>query len=69
MRWRNRQDDDTVTVHVTPRGGLYVNEQELLSSKAAQDMMDEMAGVLDEGHHQQDAERSGTDSQGASSDP
>ena len=66
---RNRQDDDTVTVHVTPRGGLYVDERELLSSKAAQDMMKEMAGVLDEGHHQQDAGRSETDSQGASSDP
>ena len=66
MRWRNQPDDDTVTVHVTPRGGLYVDERELLRSKAAQDMMDKMASVLGD---EQDAASSGTDPQGRSIDP
>lgn len=46
MSRRSQPDDDTVTVHVTPRGGLYVNERELLRSKAAQEMMEKMSRVL-----------------------
>lgn len=45
---RNQAGDDTVTVHVTPRGGLYVNERELLRSKAAQETMDRMDRVMAE---------------------
>lgn len=42
------QPDDTVTVHVTPRGGLYVNEWELLCSEAAQETMKRMESVMAE---------------------
>lgn len=48
MGQRNQPDDETVTVHVTPRGGLYVNERELLRSKAAQETMDKMDRVMAE---------------------
>ena len=46
MRRRERADEETVTVHVTPRGGLYVNERELLRSKAAQETMAKMEQAL-----------------------
>ena len=45
MNWRS-QPDDTVTVHVTPRGGLYVKPEELLRSKAARAMIAKMDRVL-----------------------
>ena len=48
MTRRDQPDDDTVTVHVTPRGGLYVNERELLCSKAAQETMKKMESVMAE---------------------
>ena len=48
MGQRDQPDDDTVTVHVTPRGGLYLNERELLRSKAAQETMDRMDRVMAE---------------------
>ena len=44
----NELDEDDVTVHVTPRGGFYVDERELLRSKAAQEMMAKMASIFDE---------------------
>ena len=46
MNRRNQADEDTVTVHVTPRGGLYVKPAELLRSKAARAMMTKMDRVL-----------------------
>ena len=46
MNWRSQPDEDTVTVHVTPRGGLYVKPAELLRSKAAQAMIAKMDRVL-----------------------
>lgn len=46
MRWRNEPEKDAVTVHVTPRGGLYVNPAELLRSEAAREMMRKMDRVL-----------------------
>ena len=46
MSKRSEPDEDTVKVHVTPLGGLYVNERELLRSKAARDMMKKMDRVL-----------------------
>ena len=46
MSRRNQPDEDTVTVHVTPRGGLYVDPAELLRSKAAREMMVKMDRVL-----------------------
>ena len=46
MRRRERADEETVTVHVTPRGGLYVNERELLRSKAPQETMAKMEQAL-----------------------
>lgn len=48
MGRRDEPDDNTVTVHVTPRGGLYVNERELLRSKAARETMDKMDRVMAE---------------------
>ena len=59
MAKRNKPDQDGVTVHVTPRGGFYVDERELLRSKAAQEMMAKMATILgDECHAREDAGRS-----------
>ena len=46
MNWRSQPDEDTVTVHVSPRGGLYVKPAELLRSKAAQEMIAKMDRVL-----------------------
>ena len=46
MNQRSQADEDTVTVHVTPRGGLYVKPAELLRSKAARTMMTKMDRVL-----------------------
>ena len=46
MNWHSQPDDDTVTVHVTPRGGLYVKPEELLRSKAARAMIAKMDRVL-----------------------
>ena len=46
MNWRSQPDEDTVTVHVTPRGGLYVKPAELLRSEAAQEMIAKMDRVL-----------------------
>ena len=46
MNRRSQADEDAVTVHVTPRGGLYVKPAELLRSKAAREMMTKMDRVL-----------------------
>ena len=46
MNWRSQPDKDTVTVHVTPRGGLYVKPEELLRSKAARAMIAKVDRVL-----------------------
>lgn len=43
---RQRKSDDGVKVHVTPRGGLYVNERELLQSKGAREIMTKMERIL-----------------------
>ena len=51
MGKRNKPDEDGVTVHVTPSGGFYVDERELLRSKAAQEMMIRMESVLGEERH------------------
>lgn len=54
MGKHNKLDEDEVTVHVTPRGGFYVDERELLRSKAAQEMMAKMASILSEEHEEPD---------------
>ena len=65
MNWRSQPDEDTVTVHVTPRGGLYVNPAELLRSKAAQAMIAKMDRVLRaDGHAPKGAETLGQSPQG-----
>lgn len=46
MNRRSQADEDTVTVHVTPRGSLYVKPAELLRSQAAREMMTKMGRVL-----------------------
>ena len=46
MNRRSQPDEDTVTVHVSPRGGLYVKPADLLRSKAAQEMTAKMDRVL-----------------------
>ena len=46
MSKRSQPDEDTVKVHVTPNGGLYVNPGELLRSKGAQELMAKMDRVL-----------------------
>ena len=46
MNRRNQADEDTVTVHVTPHGGLYVKPAELLRSEGARAMMTKMDRVL-----------------------
>lgn len=46
MNRRSQPDEDAVTVHVTPRGGLYVKPAELLRSKAAQATIAKMDRVL-----------------------
>ena len=51
MGKRSKPDEDSVTVHVTPRGGFYVDERELLRSKAAQEMMTKMERILGEELH------------------
>ena len=67
MSKRSEPDEDTVKVHVTPLGGLYVNERELLRSKAAQDMMEKMGRVLQsEGRGHQDPGSSAPERQGPS---
>ena len=43
---RRKRSDDEVTVHVTPSGGLRVDEKELLRSKAARETMAKMDDVL-----------------------
>ena len=60
MNRRSQPDEDTVTVHVTPRGGLYVKPAELLRSKAAREMMVKMDRILraDGSAHQGGAETS-----------
>lgn len=55
---RDQPDDDVVKVHVTPRGGLYVKERELLRSKGAREMMAKMAPILREHVDHQNAESS-----------
>ncbi len=42
----NQPDEDVVKVHVTPLGGLYVNERELLRSKGARESMAKMDRIL-----------------------
>ena len=42
----DRTDPDVVKVHVTPRGGLYVHERELLRSTGAREMMAKMDRIL-----------------------
>ena len=54
---RDQPDHDVVKVHVTPRGGLYVKERELLRSKGAREMMAKMASILREQIGHQSAER------------
>ena len=68
MSRRNQPDEDTVTVHVTPRGGLYVDPVELLRSKAAREMMVKMDRVLraDGAAHQGGAETSASSPQSPS---
>lgn len=46
MSRRNQPDHDVVKVHVTPRGGLYVNERELLRSTGAREVMAKMGRIL-----------------------
>ena len=50
MSRRGQPDEDGVTVHVTSRGGFYVNEKALLRSEAAQKMMAKMESILGDGH-------------------
>ena len=58
MSRRNQPDHDVVTVHVTPRGGLYVNERELLRSTGARKVMAKMGRILQrENHGSQSARR------------
>ena len=54
MGRRSKPDEDGVTVHVTPRGGFYVDERELLRSKAAQEMMTKMERILGEELHERE---------------
>ena len=42
----HQPDHDIVKVHVTPLGGLYVHERELLRSKGAREMMAKMDRIL-----------------------
>ena len=42
----DQTDHDVVKVHVTPRGGLYVHERELLRSRGAREMMAKMNRIL-----------------------
>lgn len=58
----DKPDEDTVTVHVTPHGGFYVDERELLRSKAAQQMMNKMASILGEEHEGREGARRTLDS-------
>ena len=57
MGKRSEADKGDVTVHVTPRGGFYVDERELLRSKAAQEMMAKMASIFDEERRENDGAR------------
>ena len=69
MDKRSKPDEDSVTVHVTPRGGFYVDERELLRSKAAQEMMTKMASVLgDEGREPEGTRESLDSAEGPPSD-
>ena len=54
MGRRSKLNEDDVTVHVTPRGGFYVDERELLRSKAAQEMMTKMERILGEELHERE---------------
>lgn len=69
MARRDQPDDDTVTVHVTPRGGLYVNERELLRSKAARETMKKMervmADLLEDGARRSDKKGAGAPGTGS----
>ena len=57
MRRRNKTDQGAVAVHVTPRGGLYVDTAELLRSEAAREVMSKMDRILQEDTHGQQAAR------------
>lgn len=46
----NQPDGDVVKVHVTPRGGFYVNERELLRSRGARESMAKMDRILQREH-------------------
>lgn len=46
MSRRNQPDHNVVKVHVTPCGGLYVNERELLCSTGAREVMAKMGRIL-----------------------
>lgn len=46
MSRRNQPDHNVVKVHVTPRGGPYVNERELLRSMGAREVMAKMGRIL-----------------------
>ena len=46
----NQSDEDVVKVHVTPRGGLYVHERELLCSRGARESMAKMDRILRREH-------------------
>ena len=64
MSRRKQSNDDTVTVHVTPNGGRYVNPGELLRSKGAQEIMAKMDRILRDEHHvRQGGERPAGDPQ------
>ena len=46
MSKHSQSEENTVTVHVTSRGGLYVNAGELLRSKTARKTMKKMDRIL-----------------------
>lgn len=61
---RDQPDDDVVKVHVTPRGGLYVKERELLRSCAVKGAREMMAPILREhvGHQSAESPQDGRQS-------
>ena len=64
MSNRKQSNEDTVTVHVTPSGGRYVNPGELLRSTGAQKIMAKMDRILRDEHRvRQDGERPASGSQ------
>ena len=50
MSKRNQPDGNVVKVHATPRGGLYVNERELLRSNGARESKAKMDRILRREH-------------------